>query len=119
MRCFLLGFVGFFLAALMTTIAMSLYADYAARASLLETLLRIDPLRDRVAEALIREPHSVVQPAEAIAGVSYLKVTADGTIVFRSLKHGQIMVLEPKVQGRGVSWRCIGAPAKDVPPDCR
>ena len=54
MRCFLLGFVGFFLAALMTTIAMSLYADYAARASLLETLLRIDPLRDRVAEALIR-----------------------------------------------------------------
>lgn len=119
MRCFLIGLVGFLVTGLVALIAILSYGDYTSRASLAETFVAVRPIREKVAEALVKEPRSVARSTQAIAGVSYLKVAADGTIVFRSSKHGQVIVLEPEVRGNEVSWKCIGAPAKDVPPECR
>lgn len=94
MRCFLIGFAGFVVAAVVTMVAVAAYGDYASRASLSETIAAMGPLREKIAP--------------------------DGTIVFRSAKHGQIIVFEPSVRENVVSWRCIGSkPEKNIPPNCR
>ena len=119
MRCFLIGFAGFLVAGLIAAIAIPSYGDYTSRASLSETMAAIHPLRERIAEALVKEPRSIATPREPIAGISYLKVMPDGAIVFRSAKHGQLIIFEPEVREKTVTWKCIGAPAKDVPSNCR
>ena len=120
MRCFLTGAAGFLVAGLIAAVAISSYGDYAARASLSETIVATHPLRERIAEALlVKEPRSIAAPREPIAGISYLKVMPDGTIVFRSAKHGQLIIFEPEVREKTVTWKCRGAPARDVPPNCR
>jgi hypothetical protein len=119
MRCFLIGFAGFFVAALVTVVAMASYADYSERASLGETMTSVAPLRNQVAESLANQPGLPIRATTEIPNVDYLKVTNDGTIVFRSAKHGQMIVFEPSVKGGAVSWRCIGSPGKTIPADCR
>jgi len=127
MRCFIIGFTGFFVAAIATAVAFAAYGDYSARASLGETISGVIPLRTMIAEDLLSTADGSVSEAvwaQAMSessnmGVSYLKVSPDGTIAFRSAKHGQIIIYEPDTSTNGIEWRCIGAPAKDVPPDCR
>ena len=128
MRCFLVGLAGFFVAAIVTTITMASYGDYAARASLSETMALVGPLRAEIAEIILRQrtaanaAASLKPPAEKrpLLSADYLKVTSDGTIIFRSSKHGQIIVLEPSFRADAVSWKCVGSkPEKNIPPDCR
>jgi len=124
MRCFLVGIAGFVFAGLIAAIAIPSYGDFASRASLAETINAAAPLRAKIAEALARDPRSVPGLAssatqEPLAGSNYLRVAADGTIVFRSAKHGQLMLFEPEVRQGVVTWKCIGSPPKEVPPDCR
>jgi len=120
MRCFLIGFAGFFVAGFLVLLAMAGYADYAARASLSETMAAAAAVRTTVAEELRDNRKLKPRPAQpAIAGADYSRVSDDGTIVFRSARHGQIIVYEPSVQAGGVTWKCIGSPPKDVPADCR
>jgi hypothetical protein len=107
---------------------MASYGDYAARASLSETMLSISPLRTEIAESIMKQ-RSVAnagasfKPAaekQYFPATDYLKVTADGTIVFRSSRHGQIIVLEPSFRADAVTWRCVGSkPEKNIPADCR
>jgi hypothetical protein len=118
MRCFVLGFAGFFVAAVVTMLVMAQYADYRARASLSEVMVAAAPLRARIVEEMLkRQPMPAAH--QPIAGTDFSKVGADGTIVFRSAKHGQIIVLEPSIKDNAVSWKCIGSPPKDVPAQCR
>ena len=119
MRCFLLGIVGFVLTAFVSTIAITSYGDFTARASLNETLVAVRPLRDKIGEALLKDPRAMAIPKESIPGVDFLKVSPDGTIVFRSTKHGSLIAYDPTVIRGAVTWKCVGAPAKDVPADCR
>lgn len=128
MRCFLVGLAGFFVAAIVTTITMASYGDYAARASLSETMALVGPLRAEIAEIILRQrtaanaAASLKPPAEKrpLLSADYLKVTSDGTIIFRSSKHGQIIVLEPSFRAEAVSWKCVGSkPEKNIPSDCR
>jgi Tfp pilus assembly major pilin PilA len=122
MRCFLIGVAGFVVTAVLAAVAIASYGDYAARASLAETMTSVVALRTQIAEGLVTRsglPIKVTTEIQAFPNVDYLKVTNDGAIVFRSAKHGQVIVLEPSIAGGAVSWRCIGAPAKDVPADCR
>jgi type II secretory pathway pseudopilin PulG len=125
MRCFAIGIVGFLVAGLLAAIAIPSYGNYTSRATLSETMAAIAPLRDKIAESLSktsRNPSdngSALAPRVSIPNVNYLKVMPDGTIVFRSAKHGQLIVYEPEVRGSTVVWKCIGAPVKDVPPTCR
>lgn len=125
MRCFAVGIVGFLLAGLLAAIAIPSYGDYTSRATLSETMVAIAPLRDRIAASLLKrsrnpsEGGSISAPRASIPNVDYLKVAPDGTIVFRSAKHGQLIVYEPEIHEGNVVWKCIGAPAKHVPPTCR
>lgn len=124
MRCFLIGIAGFLFAGLVAAIAIPSYGDFRSRASLSETMSAVVPLRTKIAEALVKDPKSVAAVAgsatrEPPAGANYLKVAADGTIVFRSAKHGQLMLFEPEVRQGTVTWKCVGSPPRDVPPDCR
>lgn len=128
MTCFLKGVGGFLVAGLIAAIAIPAYGDYAARASVTQTLSRVIPLRQEL-EGL-RQVHGTLTAAVAaldpplaqrnFPGTDYLRITADGTIVFRNAKHGQLVVLEPKLEGEVLTWRCIGSrPDRDIPPDCR
>ena len=124
MRCFLIGIAGFLCAGLIAAFALAQYADYASRASLSETTNLVAPLRDEVAAKIRKGPLNSEQltsaaPRELVARVNYLKVMPDGTIVFRSAKHGQVIVFEPAVRGGAVDWKCIGGSPKDIPPSCR
>lgn len=128
MRCFLLGFAGFFIAVIVTAVALASYGDYAARASLSETMLSINPLRTEITENIMKQrtvasAGASLNPAaekQSFPSTDYLKVTVDGTIVFRSSKYGQIIVLEPSFRSDSVTWRCVGSkPEKNIPPDCR
>ena len=124
MRCFVLGIVGFICAGVLAAIVIPSYADLTSRASLGETMNAVGPLREKISEALSKDPKalsalSASAAKEPISGVSYLKVVADGTIAFRSAKHGQMIVFEPTMRDGAVTWKCIGSPPKDVPPDCR
>ena len=128
MRCFLLGFAGFFIAAIAFASATASYGDYAARASLEETMLSISPLRTEIAESIIRQraiagAGASLQPPvdkRSFPNTDYLKATADGTIVFRSAKHGQIIVLEPSFRADAVAWKCVvSKPEKNFPTECR
>jgi hypothetical protein len=125
MRCFAIGIVGFLAAALLAAIAIPSYGNYASRATLSETMVAIAPVRDKIAESLLKTPRNPSDNRLAsaqqvsIPNVTYLRVMPDGTIVFRSAKHGQLIVYEPEVRGSTVVWKCIGAPLKEVPPACR
>lgn len=128
MRCFLLGFTGFFLAALLTMFAAVSYGDYAARASLANALQSTDGLRAEITENILSKATTVgagdlqTPPAQSqqVPLTDYLKVASDGTIVFRSAKHGQIIVLEPAFNAGVVSWKCTGSkPDKNLPVYCR
>ncbi len=128
MRCFLLGFAGFFLAALLTMFAAVSYGDYAARASLSETMQSVTPLQNQIAEIIVTK-NSVANAGDALVpaiakqsfpNADFLKVATDGTIVFRSSKHGQMIVLEPAIAANGVTWKCTGSkPDKNLPIKCR
>ena len=122
MRCFFIGFAGFFAATVLTMIAFASYGDYAARATVSATLAATDPLRTQIA-AMIAPPGAASAPvqltAPPLAGADYVKVAADGTIVYRSAAYGQVIVLEPSVRDNAVSWKCIGSkPAKHIPSNC-
>lgn len=128
MRCFFLGFAGFFLAALLAAIAFSAYGDYAARASLSNSMQSIAPLQTRIAENILsktstQDAGTDLDPPVTISSypdADFLKVASNGTIVFRSKKHGQIIVLEPAYNAGVVSWKCTGSsPAKNLPIKCR
>ena len=125
MRCFASGIAGFLVAGLLAAIAIPSYGNYTSRATLSEAMAAIAPLRDKVAESLAKTSRNSSDsgfasvPRELVPNVNYLKVMPDGTIVFRSAKHGQLIVYEPEVRGSTVVWKCIGSPAKDVPPTCR
>ena len=125
MRCFAIGIAGFLVAGLLAAIVIPSYGNYTSRATLSETMVAIAPLRDKIAESLSKtsrnpsDSGSALAPRVSIPNVNYLKVMPDGTIVFRSAKHGQLIVYEPEVRGSTVVWKCIGSPAKDVPPTCR
>jgi hypothetical protein len=88
-------------------------------------MVAIAPVRDKIAESLLKTPRNPSDNRLAsaqqvsIPNVTYLRVMPDGTIVFRSAKHGQLIVYEPEVRGSTVVWKCIGAPLKEVPPACR
>jgi len=124
MRCFVLGVVGFICAGVLAAIVVPSYGDFTSRASLSETMVATRPLREKVAEALSKDPKtlaSLISSAtkEPIAGVNFLRVAADGTIAFRSAKHGQLIIFEPVLRNGAVTWKCVGSPPTDVPPDCR
>jgi len=128
MRCFLLGFAGFFLAALLTMFAVVSYGDYAARASLADTLQSMGELKTRIAENILSKGTTAgaghLQNPSAqqhtVPLADYLKITSDGTIVFRNAKHGQIIVLEPAFNAGVVNWKCTGSkPDKNLPVSCR
>ena len=123
MRCFFIGFAGFFVATVLTMIAFASYGDYAARATVSATLAATEPLRTQIAGMIARPgaPRAPVQltAPPSLAGADYVKVAADGTIVFRSAAYGQVIVLEPSVRDNAVSWKCIGSkPAKHIPSSC-
>lgn len=127
MRCFFLGFAGFFIAAIIAAVAISSYGDYAARASLDQTMASVDRLRIDIAENIVNHgtlTNSGVslnssKEKPAVSGADYLKVTNDGTIIFRSARHGQIIVLEPSYNAGVLNWKCVGSkPEKNIPPSC-
>ena len=115
MRCFLYGFLGFFLAAIVAAFAMATYGDYAARASLSDTMQSMAPLQNQIAGIILAQGTVVdagtsLDPPmakQSFPKTDYLKVSANGSIVFRSSKHGQIIVLEPTFQASAVGWRCL------------
>lgn len=128
MRCFFVGFAGFFVAAFVTAVAVSSYGDYIARARLGDTMAALEPLRVEIAEIITKQgsvgnvgaslKSKIAQQPDM--GTDYIKVAADGTIVFRMARYGQVVVLEPSLRTGAVSWRCIGSkPEKDIPSNCR
>ena len=128
MRCFLLGFAGFFIATLVAVVANAAYSDYGARASLSESMLSVSSLRMEIAENIMKQrtvanAGASLKPSpetRSFPSTDYVKVTAEGTIVFRNSKHGQIVVLEPSFHADSVTWRCVGSkPEKNMQPDCR
>lgn len=127
MRCFFIGFFGFFIAALIVTVAATTYGDYMARASLSKTMTSITPLRNKIAENIIKQGVitnsglSLNPPIDkhSFPMTDYLNVTTDGSIIFRSSKYGQIIVLEPSLHIDTIIWKCVGSkPEKNIPPNC-
>ena len=126
MRCFLGGLFTFLVAALLTAIAVPSYGDFSARANLSETMLTIQPLQEQIGEIVTKQrgianiAAALKLPADAARRTNYLKVTPDGTIIFRNARFGQVIVLEPSVNAGMVTWRCIGSrPDRDIPSLCR
>lgn len=129
MRCFLIGFAGFIIAGFAAMVSISSYGDYAARASVTATIGAAEPLRSRIEEMLKQKgagtnagaPPPLAPPKDAaVAGADYLKIAADGTIILRSAKHGQIVAFEPTLRDNAVTWKCIASkPDKDIPFNCR
>jgi len=123
-RCFVIGIVGFICAGVLAAIVIPSYGDFTSRASLSETMVAIRPLREKVAEALSKDPKTLASLSssatkEPITGVNFLKVAADGTIAFRRAKHGQLIIFEPVVRNGAITLKRVGSPPKHVPPDCR
>ncbi len=128
MRCFLYGFPGFFISAILAAFAITSYGNYSARAILSNTMASIDPLKIQIAETILDQGivaniATVLQPElrlESFPLADYLKVDTDGTIVFRSAARGQIIVLESTFQTDKVSWRRTGSKLnKNWPTSCR
>ena len=128
MRCFFVGFAGFFVALFAALFIWASYSDFTARAALSLTWYEITPLREKITEIIKKQRTvansgvSLVQPIkeQAVQSADYVKVASDGTIVFRSAKHGQIIVFEPSYAAGEVTWKCIGSkPEKNIPQECR
>jgi len=104
-----------------------LYCDYDARAALSESLQQLAPYRDAIEENISKEDSIDVSgvvvsiPSEAFRSLNldYARVFPDGTIVIRHAKHHQVIIWEPSMTAGQISWRCVGGPRKDVPPECR
>jgi hypothetical protein len=126
-KCFLLGMSGAIVVLAAAAVLVPLYCDNAARVALAESLRQLAPYRDTIAENASKEGSvegSGVEgaiPSEAFPGlnVDYARVFPDGTIVIRHAKHSQVVIWEPSMTAGQISWRCVGGPPKDVPPECR
>lgn len=51
--------------------------------------------------------------------VDYARIFPDGTIFIHHAEHGQVVIWEPCITTKKVSWKCKGWPKRDVFPDCR
>jgi len=127
LKCFLLGMLGAIVVLATAAILAPLYCDYDARAALSESLQQLALYRDAIAEHVTKEgsvESSGVEfliPSEAFTqlNVDYARVFPDGTIVKRHAEHHQIVIWEPSMTAGQISWKCVGSPQKDVPPECR
>ena len=127
LKCFLLGMLGAIVVLATVAVLAPLYCDYDARAALSQSLQQLAPYRDAIAEHVAKEGSAersgvaVSIPSEAFRSLNldYARVFPDGTIAIRHAKHHQVVIWEPSITAERISWRCVGGPRKDVPPDCR
>ena len=127
LKCFLLGMLGAIVVLAAAAVLAPLYCDYDARAALSESLQQLAPYRDAIEENISKEDSIDVSgvvvsiPSEAFRSLNldYARVFPDGTIVIRHAKHHQVIIWEPSMTAGQISWRCVGGPRKDVPPECR
>ena len=127
LKCFLLGMLGAIVVLAAVAVLAPLYCDYDARAALSQSLEQLAPYRDAIAEQFSKEGsaedsgNEVSIPSEALSSlnINYARVFPDGTIAIRHAKHHQVIIMEPSMTAGQISWRCVGGPQKDVPPECR
>lgn len=104
------------------------YSDYRAAASISNAMAAIGSMRGEIRDVLVDHGAKanvgamLKPPAEkrTYPEIEYLRVMPDGTIIFRGIRYGQIIVLEPTLRGGEVTWKCMGSkPDKNIPRDCR
>ena len=127
LKCFLIGILGAIVVLAAAAVLAPLYCDYDARAALSDSLQQLAPYRDMIAENASKQGSpersgvGISIPSETFPSlnVDYARVFPDGTILIRHTKHHQVIIWEPSMTAGQISWRCVGGPQKDVPPECR
>ncbi|XVJ70572.1 MAG: hypothetical protein HEQ39_13765 [Rhizobacter sp.] len=133
MKCFGLGFAGALLFALLAAIIGPQYSNYTARARAAEWLALVRPIQAQI-EASALKQQSLNGAGSQIAPPDFhpqhkparFEVRASGEILM--LGNEVVLLLTPSLNStaslastsqRPVTWRCVGAPLRNVPAACR
>ncbi|WP_155739204.1 hypothetical protein [Ralstonia solanacearum] len=125
MKCFLVGAVGAvgaLLAVVLCVFVFAQYSDYRGRAQTEGIILQVEWIKKEVgAVALKRNEFAGVDGSVVKFGfrdpIDFADIF-DGNILIRG-SGGQVLIFRPSFSGGGVAWRCMGAPGKDMPGECK
>ena len=124
MKCFIKGIVGAFVLLLAAAVIIPQYSDYRSRLETSEWILNIGATKLAVAgnanrlRSLTNSGIGVKVPGQMRSDPA-ITIMANGVILIRGKKFGQLLVIIPELSDNKVSWTCVGGSAKDVPPLCR
>jgi hypothetical protein len=116
------GALGAIVVLVAAAIVVPQYSDYRSRAEAYNMLVIAEPLQRSV------ETHALASHTLQGSGVGVTMapeffdafVQQDGAIILHNRNaFGQLLMLQPTLQGGNITWRCMGGPPQDVPTSCR
>ncbi len=133
MKCFTLGFFGALLVALLGIFIWPQYTNYTARAQAIEWLALVRPIQAQIEANAIKQQslngaggqiaapdfHPQHKPARfEVRSSGELLILGNDLMLLLTPSLNSAMSSTPAAQ-QPVTWRCVGAPADNVPASCR
>ena len=125
MRCFIYGFIGFFLAAFVFAIAYASYGDYLSESQMDRWCVT---LKDTISQIndFAEIDGSLTDISSKVSNIKYDKkfnittnmLLDNGTVIIQGGYKNQLMVIAPSITDTEISWQAFMAPAKLVPSSC-
>lgn len=130
-KCWFLGFLGFFVAAIASAFMLAMYWDSTSRVITNNALALLEPLKLEI-EQTLKQQKSVkelkltsesIKSLQAAREYLYFSVLDSGTIVVKIAKSSSLIILYPNpISPESFQWECMGGGSnKDetIPSVCR
>jgi len=129
-KCWAVGTISFCIISLLTLTVSTQYSDYSYRASTLNSLELLQPLKTEVELTLSRQRSiaelraisSIFKKLQTDPEYLYLTILDDAKIVAKIAKSDELIILMPRLIGHSsYEWACMGGSNKNnnLPTACR
>lgn len=125
MKPFLIGMLGAVLAICVYGVARTQYDDYRARSEVYWWLGELQTLQRDIEATSMKhgKPTGVggdyKMPALYPGKVRVIQVADNGEILVGGGSDGQLLILQPSLTPKGITWKCMGGPTRDMPAQCK
>lgn len=124
MKSFIIDCLGAIAIVVVASLAIPLYTDHQARKETEGWLAQLQPTQEAIARKALQRGQlqgsgeGVALPRFESTRPAILRIDTDGQILLKGELSGQVVLLMPMLQGRQVSWTCVGGPDNAMPEAC-
>lgn len=125
MKRFIIDCIGAVIIVAIATLSIPLYNDHQSRLEVEGWLAQLQPTQQAIARQALRRGSvkgsgaGIREPFLESTQPALLRIDDNGQIMLKGALTGQIMILIPSLNGKEVSWTCVGGPDDAMPPPCR